>query len=96
MNTIMKICLIVAGALVLVGIIMFVVVMSISSWDFTKLSTVKYESNSYDITEAFDNINVKSDTAKFQFLLSEDGKCKIECYEDIKAKQQVRYCKNGK
>ena len=89
MNKIMKICFIVAGALVLVGIIMFVVVMSILGWDFTKLSTVKYESNSYDITEAFDNINVKSNTAKFQFLLSEDGKCKIECYEDIKSKHSV-------
>ena len=47
MKTGTKIWLIVAAALVLVGGGLFVVTMTMIGWDFSKLSTVKYETNKY-------------------------------------------------
>ena len=38
----MKIWLIIAAALILIGCILFAGVMTVMKWDFTKLSTVKY------------------------------------------------------
>ena len=49
----MKLWLIIAVSLVVIGGIVFVGVMSVLQWDFMKLSTVKYETNSYEINEAY-------------------------------------------
>ncbi len=76
-----KVWLITAASLVLIGCILFVVVMSMLEWDFTKLSTTKYETNTYEVSEAFDSISINTDTADIVFALSDDGKCKVECYE---------------
>ena len=84
-----KIWLAAAGALVLAGCILFVWVMSTLQWDFAKLSTAKYETNTYEIGEAFHNIRVTTDTAHIKFVLSDDGKCTVECYEEEKAKHSV-------
>ena len=84
-----KIWLIVAAALVASGIIMFGVIMAMLKWDFLKLSTANYESNSYEIDEDFNNISIKTDTADIAFLPSEDGKCKVVCHENEKEKHEV-------
>ena len=84
-----KIWLITAACLVLVGCIIFAGVMWSLKWDFTKLSTVKYETNSYEIGEAFSGISIKTDTADITFALSNDGKCRVECFEEEKAKHLV-------
>ena len=76
-----KVWLITAASLVLIGCILFVGVMSMLEWDFTKLSTTKYETNTYEVSEAFDSISINTDTADIVFALSDDGKCKVECYE---------------
>ena len=77
-----KIWLIVAASLVLAGCIIFIGVMSALKWDFTKLSTGKYETNIYEINETFNNISITADTSNITFALSDDGKCKVECYEE--------------
>lgn len=84
-----KIWLVTAAALVLIGCIMFTGVMSGLGWDFTKLSTVQYETNIYDISEAFDRISMNTDTADIVFVLSDDGRCAVECYEQENAKHSV-------
>ena len=84
-----KVWLITAGALVLAGCLLFAGVMSTLAWDFTKLSTVNYETNIYEISEAFRDISVTTDTANILFAPSEDGKCKVECYEEENAKHTV-------
>jgi len=89
MSKVAKIWLIVASSLVVAGIIIFGAVMSILKWDFLKLSTAKYERNSYEIAESFHNISINTDTADVAFLLSEDGQCKVVCHENEKEKHQV-------
>lgn len=84
-----KVWLIIAGFLVVVGCIIFGGVMSMLKWDFTKLSTVKYETNTYEINEVFNEISMNTDTADIIFALSDDGKCRVECYEQENAKHSV-------
>ncbi len=84
-----KVWLTIAGVLVLVGCIIFAGVMTMLKWDFTKLSTVKYETNVYEIAEAFRDISITTDTADIRFVPSGDGKCTVECYEAENAKHSV-------
>ncbi len=85
----MKIWLIVAACLVLVGLILFVVVMTFNGWDFRKLSTTKYVTNTYEITDDFENIIVDTNTADVAFYLSADDTCKVVCEEDQKLPHTV-------
>ena len=84
-----KIWLITAAVLVVAGIIIFGVAMTMLKWDFLRLSTVKYETNIYDISEAFEDISIKGDVADITFLPSEDGKTSVECIEREKVKHSV-------
>ena len=84
-----KVWLFIAVSLVLIGCIIFVGVMSMFKWDFSKLSTVKYETNNYEISKEFDGISMKTDTADIIFAVSKDGKCRVDCYEEKKAKHSV-------
>ena len=84
-----KVWLIIAASLVLIGCILFAGVMTTLKWDFMKLATVKYETNTYEISEAFDGISMNTDTADIAFVLSDDGNCRVECHEEANAKHSV-------
>ncbi len=79
----------VAAALVALGLLIFAVVMTVYGWDFTKLSTMDYETNTYEIDEDFGRITIDVDMADIRFLPSEDGTCKVVCYELTDAKHTV-------
>lgn len=84
-----KIWLIIGASLVILGLIMFGAVMTIYNWDFTKLNTVEYETNTYELSEEFSNISMKTDTADILLVPSDDGICKVVCYEQENAKHSV-------
>lgn len=73
--------LIAAGALVLLGTLMFVLTMCLAGWNFRKLSTEKFETKTYEPSEAFRDIKIEADTADIVFSPAEDGKCRVVCYE---------------
>lgn len=75
------ICLILAVLLVAAGLGLFTVAMTALNWDFSNLSTVRYETNIHEVSEAFTNIAIDTETADIVFLPSPDGKCRVECYE---------------
>ena len=77
MRKITKVWLMIAAALMLVKCIL------------AKLLTVKYETNIYEVGKAFSDISISTDTADIIFALSDDGKCKVECYEEGNAKHSV-------
>lgn len=81
--------LIIALSLILIGGIFFVGIMTVLGWDFTKLSTVKYETDTHEINEEFSGISFDTNTADISFELSEDGKCKVVCYEQKNVKSSV-------
>jgi len=86
MTRTIKIWLILAASLITLGILVIALGMSFGSWE---LGTNKYETNSYEINESFGKISINTDTADIVFLPSEDGKCKIDCYEKSNMKHSV-------
>lgn len=76
-----KIWLIVAAALVTVGVILFGGMMSVLRWDFLKLSTVDYVTNEHVLDEDYHDIEILTDTADVIFVPSKDGTTSILCYE---------------
>ena len=81
--------LIAAASLVVIGGIIFTAVMTVLGWDFKKLSTVKYQTNTYSVSQKFRNITIDTDTADITFLPSADGECKVICFEETKVKHSV-------
>ena len=51
--------------------------------------TSSYETNIYDINEEFNDIYIIADTADITFEPSNDGICRVSCYEDTKARHIV-------
>ena len=89
MRTRTKVWLIIAASLVLIGCILFAGAMTSLRWDFMDLATVKYETNTYEISEVFDDIYMNTDTADIVFAFSDDGKCRVQCHEEEDAKHSV-------
>ncbi len=84
-----KTWIITAVSFILIGGIIFVGAMSMLKWNFKGVSTTKYETNTYDIVEEFENISINTDTADVLFVLSASGKCKVECVEEASTKHNV-------
>lgn len=81
--------LIIATSLVLIGGIIFGGAMTVLKWDFSKLSTSKYKTNTYKINNEFSSISIKAKTADIIFVVSDNKECKVVCYEEEKAKHSV-------
>ena len=84
-----KIWLITATFLVLIGSIVFVGVMTVLEGDFMKLSTGRYESNTYEVNEGYKNISFLIDTADVKLVPSENLKSSVVCYEQNNVKHSV-------
>jgi DUF4097 and DUF4098 domain-containing protein YvlB len=89
MRVVTKILLIVAAALVVVGALSFVVVMSLNRWDFSRISTEKFKTEQYDITDAFHSIAVETTTADISVRPAEDGVARVVCFENEKTPHEV-------
>lgn len=87
MSKSVKIWLIIGASLVLIGAIIFGGVMMALNWDFSSLSTVKYQTNVYEISDSYKNIKVVTNTADITFIPSESTK--IICYEQANVKHSV-------
>lgn len=84
-----KIWLVIAAILVIAGLIAFTSAMMTYSWDFTKLTTEKYETNTYEIKEAVSSISMNTDTADILFVSTDDKTRKVVCYEQDNVRHTV-------
>ena len=84
-----KIWLIIASSLILLGCIIFGGAMTMLRWDFTKLSTNKFETSNYEISENYSNISITAGTADIVFMPSENQKTSVVCYEQENMKHSV-------
>ena len=84
-----KLRLWIAAFLVILGAILFAGTMAKLGWDFSKLSTVTYETHTYQIQEDFDSLSIRSDWVDISLLPSQDGSCKVVCYEEANANHSV-------
>lgn len=81
--------LIAGAALVLAGGALFAGAMAALGWDFSKLSTVRYETNIYEIGEAFRDISIAADTVDIELVPTDYGVCRVICCEEENAKHSV-------
>ena len=86
MGKTMRIWLIAAVALLLIGGVLFGGAMMLLQWDFTKLNTQKMQTNTHDPMGDVQSISVESIEADISFLPSETEGCRVVCYENVKAK----------
>lgn len=84
-----KIWLVLAVSLVLVGCVIFGGVMGMLHWDFTKLSTAKYETNRSELDTNYKNIAIVTKTADVVLVPAENGKTAVVCYEQANCKHTV-------
>jgi len=78
-----------ATSLLAIGLLLFVIAMSVNGWNFKKLSTVEYETSTYAIDKDFSKISLNGDTEDVSFALSQDGTCKVVCFEEANRKHSV-------
>ena len=84
-----KIWMIVGAALIIVGACIFVLAMALNKWDFQVFSTVKCEMNEYEISDSFSDISINEKISDITILPSCDGKVRVVCFEESKAKHTV-------
>jgi len=93
MSKLAKIWLIVALVLIISGSVIFASVMTVNGWDFTKLSTMEYVTNTYEHVGKINNIIIETSTAditlEFQVVSYPYGR--VECYEMEKAQHSVSF-----
>ena len=84
-----KISLIVAASLVVLGVAIFVIAMSINGWDFKKLSGGGLESKTYEEIGEFSNISVTTTIEDIEFMPFDGENCKVVCTERNKVSYSV-------
>jgi DUF4097 and DUF4098 domain-containing protein YvlB len=63
-------------------------------FDLESLNTTEYVYNTYEVKGTFKDIKIEADTEKISFVLSTDGKCKVECFENKEAPHEVTNSSN--
>ena len=84
-----RIWFIIGVALVILGGMLFSAALLSGDWNFEKLSSDNYVTNTYEIDEETVSISVIADTADIVFLKSDDGKARVICYESENVKHSV-------
>ena len=82
--------IITAIVLLVTGIVICGVSFGVLGFDLGKLSTVTYVTNTYDVSEKFQNISIDGDTENIKFVFSEEGKCRVVCFEEENDLHTVR------
>ncbi|MBQ7059429.1 MAG: DUF4097 family beta strand repeat protein [Firmicutes bacterium] len=81
--------LLIGGIILVVGLVIGLIGFALSGFKFEGLSTTNSVTNTYDVTESFENISIDVDTDDIYFLPSADGKCRVVCQESEKTFHQV-------
>ncbi len=84
-----KIWLIAATACVLAGGIVFGGVMTMCKWDFSKLSTVRFQTTEHVLENAYTDISIATDTADIVLVPADDANGSVVCYEQDKVQHTV-------
>ena len=71
------------------SILLLLIIFCMMILTMTACSSMNYETNIHEINEEFSNISIKTDTADIAFVPSNDGMCRVVCYEDAKKNHSV-------
>ena len=89
MKTGTVVILIIAAVLVIIGAILFTSALFAADFDFSKISSVNYQTNTYTADNTFENIIIADETADVILKASTDGTCRVECTENEKVTHSV-------
>ena len=78
----MKIVMIVSALVVVLGLALTLLGLLIMRFDWKRLEFSNYQSKTYEFVEDFNSIVIDIDTADVDFRLSQDGVCRVSCFED--------------
>ena len=81
--------MIVAGALVLAGVAVCMGAMVMLGFDFRRLDVQSFGTNTYAVSESFENISILADTDRITFLPAEGKTCRVECREAKKLTHEI-------
>ncbi len=84
-----KIWLILAASIILIGAGIFTAMLAKCNWDFGRMSTLEYKTNTYTSFEQFQNISIETETADITFIFTEINCSRVVCYEMEKAPHSV-------
>lgn len=76
-----KITLMVAGCMILAGLVMAAGGFAAIRFDVSRLNTISYDTNSYEIEEGFHHIAIDGGSSDVRFYPSEEDTCKVVCTE---------------
>lgn len=85
-----KIWLIVAATLCAVGILTLGGAVLVMGAELSTMKNMRIETNEYFPEGEIENIRIETDTANISLEVSEDGKCRVVCHEETRAKHTVR------
>ncbi|MBQ3792343.1 MAG: DUF4097 family beta strand repeat protein, partial [Clostridia bacterium] len=84
-----KILIIVAAVLIAVGGVLFTVSLARSGFNFSKLSSVETETNTYTAEGDFQKISIRTSLSDIVLKKAEDGKLSVLCTETEKTRHTV-------
>lgn len=78
----MRIAMIVSVIIVAAGVVLSLVGLLMMRFDWKRLDLSHYQSKNHEISEDFNSISIDVDTADVILRLSQDGVCRVSCFED--------------
>lgn len=79
-----------AAALLAAGAAICGISFAAGGFDVQFLNSAHFVTNAHEVSEPFQNISIQCDTGDVLFAASEDGICRVTCFEDEKEPHQVR------
>ncbi|MDE6208942.1 MAG: DUF4097 domain-containing protein [Lachnospiraceae bacterium] len=84
-----KIAIFVALTLISVGFVVSLGAMAVMNFDFTKMNTLNFVTNTYQVDETFSGISVDGAECDVRFVVSGDNQCSVVCNEGDKIYHSV-------
>ena len=81
MKKAVKIWLITAAVLVVLGIGLMTAALAAADFDITKIGTIEYVTNTYKVTEKFDKIVIDENASDIELAVSDNKQCSVVCRE---------------
>lgn len=89
MKKAVKIWLITAAVLVVAGLLMMIGALAAVDFDIKQLSTVEFETNTYKVSEKFENIIIEEINGEIELAPAEGKDCTVVCREPEKTEHSV-------
>lgn len=89
-----KVAIIVAVCMIVIGFVSALISLVCVGFDFAKVDTQGWKTNTYEIEEVFDNISIDGLEAAVTLVPSTDDTCKVVCTENDNVYDEIKVADN--